>query len=46
VEKVVGGSELYVKYAKPEDAIAAAVGKTCDPRLKSQRTIGRERDAG
>ena len=26
--------------------MSAAVGKMCEPRLKSQRIIGRERDAG
>ena len=31
---------------KPDEDRMAAVGKMCEPREKSQRIIGRERDAG
>lgn len=31
---------------KPRPDIAAAVGNTCEPRLKSHRVRGREREAG
>lgn len=31
---------------KPDEDKMAAVGKICEPREKSQRIMGRERDAG
>ncbi|KAH4292382.1 hypothetical protein HBH64_184220 [Parastagonospora nodorum] len=34
------------RYANPEEEKSAAVGKMCEPREKSQRVRGRERDAG
>jgi hypothetical protein len=36
----------YASQAKPEVERTAAVGNVCDPLEKSQRTLGREREAG
>jgi len=48
VEKVrdAEGKVVQARYAKPEDVSAAAVGKMCEPREKSQRVMGSARDAG
>jgi hypothetical protein len=40
------GRALYARYAKPDDEAIAAVGKMCEPREKSQRVMGKARDAG
>jgi hypothetical protein len=41
-----GGKVAYARYAKPLEERKAAVGKMCEPRLKSQRVKGRAREAG
>lgn len=41
-----GARDLYASAAKDVEVTRAAVGKICEPRLKSQRVMGRERDAG
>jgi hypothetical protein len=40
------GMAEYASQAKPPLDSIAAVGKVCDPREKSQRVLGREREAG
>jgi hypothetical protein len=40
------GRALYARYAKPDEEMSAAVGKMWEPREKSQRVMGRARDAG
>jgi hypothetical protein len=42
----VTGRQVYARYAKAEDVKSDCVGKMWLPRLKSQRSMGRERDAG
>ena len=37
---------MYAKYANPALEMKEAGGKRCEPRLKSQRIWGREREAG
>ena len=37
---------MYAKYANPDEVVKAVDGKICDPRLKSHRKEGRERDPG
>ena len=40
------GRAFQARHAKPDDEKSAAVGKIWEPREKSQRVIGKERDAG
>lgn len=45
-ERVEAGSALYARERKAVEERSALVGKRCEPRLKSQRVRGREREAG
>lgn len=45
-ERDAAGKAVYARYVNPEDDRSAAVGKMCEPRLKSQRVMGRAREAG
>lgn len=45
-ERDAAGNAVYARYVNPEDDRIAAVGKMCEPRLKSQRVMGRAREAG
>lgn len=40
------GEVAHARYRKLVLESRPAVGKMCEPREKSQRTVGRERDAG
>lgn len=44
--RFASGSDVQARYAKPDDDRTAVVGKMCEPREKSQRVRGREREAG
>lgn len=45
-ERDAAGNAVYARYVNPDEDRIAAVGKMCEPRLKSQRVMGRARDAG
>jgi hypothetical protein len=42
----VEGKAVQARYAKPDEVSAAAAGKMWLPREKSQRVMGRAREAG